>query len=79
MKRSAVRNFIRAGVSESVAMTIVGHQTNSIFKRYNITDKSDISQAFDNHRAFMETRRASVINLEDRRRRIRVPEGDKNK
>jgi hypothetical protein len=40
-----VRNLVRAGVSQNVAMTITGHLTASIFSRYNITDQRDISNA----------------------------------
>jgi integrase len=47
LRRSAVRNLIRAGVSRSVAMTISGHKTAHVFERYNITDTSDISAALE--------------------------------
>ena len=36
MRRSAVRTFERAGVPRSVAMSIVGHKTESIYRRYAI-------------------------------------------
>jgi integrase len=45
MRRSAARNLIRAGASETVAMSITGHKTSSIFKRYNITDTNDRKDA----------------------------------
>jgi hypothetical protein len=34
--------MIRAGISEKRAMEISGHKTNSMFKRYDITDERDI-------------------------------------
>jgi integrase len=40
LRRSAVRTFERAGVPRSVAMSIVGHKTESIYRRYAIVDES---------------------------------------
>ena len=45
LRRSAARNLRRAGVSEEVAMKITGHKTNSMLRRYNITDTRDIKEA----------------------------------
>jgi integrase len=45
LRRSAVRDLIRAGVSQDVAMSISGHRSPAMFKRYNITDERDQRQA----------------------------------
>jgi hypothetical protein len=41
LRRTAVRNLDRMGVARSVAMELVGHRTEEIYERYNITSDTD--------------------------------------
>jgi integrase len=44
-RRTAVRNLEHAGVSRSAAMKMVGHKTESVYKRYAIFSEADIREA----------------------------------
>ncbi len=47
MRRSAVRNFRRAGLSEHEGMKLSGHETDSIYRRYDIISDDDLTESMN--------------------------------
>ena len=45
LRRSAIVNLDRAGVSQTVAMALSGHQTASVWRRYRIVSTTDLRAA----------------------------------
>jgi integrase len=53
LRRSAVRNMVRANVPQSVAMEISGHRTAAVFMRYAITAEDQKREALRRTQAFL--------------------------
>jgi hypothetical protein len=56
LRRTGLRNLIRAAVLRSVAMKIAGHKTEFVFERYNITSQEDLREATRSLTRYLETK-----------------------
>ena len=69
LRRSAVRNLERAGVSRSVAMKLTGHKTEAVYRRYAIADKAVLEEGVEKlaalHKEARKTR--TVVPIEEAR------------
>jgi integrase len=60
LRRSAVRNMVRAGVPQSVAMEISGHRTAAVFMRYAITAEEQKREALQRTEVFLSSLTAAA-------------------
>ena len=62
LRRSAVRNMERAGLSRSVAMQLTGHKTEAVYRRYAITSEADLREGVERLNAQQASEGRRVVN-----------------
>jgi hypothetical protein len=63
LRRSGIRDLVRAGVPQSVCMAISGHRTVSTFLRYDIASEEDKRTALEQARTYRESRKSNLVGI----------------
>jgi integrase len=76
-RRTAVRNLERAGVPRSAAMAMVGHRTESIYRRYAIADEAMLKEGAVKLAAFHASEKNGTPKVVPIKKRNRPTRGEK--
>jgi integrase len=63
LRRTAVRNMVKAGVNTQVAKQWSGHKSDSMFQRYNIITTDDMREAAKRTEEYRKTQREKVVAM----------------
>ena len=62
-RRTAIRNLERAGIPRSAAMAMVGHKTESVYRRYAIVEEGMLNEAGVKLQTFYDNAKAGPSSV----------------